>query len=637
MKVRWCIMGALALFTLATGLCSPRIVNELSLNSWQLTTLILILALPVGYNVLFTRYYHELYRIPGINLTHIILDLVVITGLIHFSGGSSSWLWPAYLIITIEASILLNKPYHVWIIGALGSLLYGLLLFTEHTQLLSSTMMPSSIATKDQTVAFLVILWSWVCFLNAIVSLVGALLMKIVRQQTAEAIASEKRLSYMAHHDVLTGLPNRTRFVERAEQAKTMAKREKTQLAFLFLDLDRFKAINDTLGHAVGDQLLCTISKRLVGMVRESDIVCRLGGDEFAMMLTNVENTAALQKLTNKIISKISEPIFIAGHEILTTCSIGISLYPQHGTLLENLLQQADAAMYSAKEHGRNNYQLFTPDMDNKSDKRLTMEHSLRKALEQNEFELYYQPKVNIETGEVISLEALLRWNHPELGIILPGDFIPLAEETGFIFPIGEWVLRQVCKQSRSWQKNSQLHIRIAVNISGRQLHLHNFVQRVNDILCETGLDPKLLELEVTENVIMQNPESAVNSLNRLADKGILISIDDFGAGYSSLAHLQRSSISTLKISKIFIQNLENSEQDAAIAQTIINIAESLNLKVIAEGVETPGQLSFLKHNHCNEIQGYLYSAPIPEKSIPKLLGENSANQTRTTAYQVQI
>ncbi len=738
-KTRWQLLGVIALYCLAACVFFLNTNYGFFLSYQQIVFLALSMTLVISYNLIFSLYYEKLQHLPWIDYLHILLDLLVITGLIHFSGGSSSWFWPVYLIITIEAAMLLDKVRCVWVIGFLGSLFYGALLLGEQTKILAPVLMPASISTCDQSLPCVILMWSWVCFLNATVAFVCIFFMKIIHQQAQEARAretrlssflehahdlifsftqnghivyankawqeqlgynpaeehihinqvmdneqlmscqskfsklmhgegiepcevtllssngqtiavegsitcgqpilegepllwamcrniterkqSEERLRFLAHHDTLTGLANRSCFLECAEQAKNMAKREKGKLAFLFLDLDRFKTINDTLGHSVGDQLLCAISQRLLGTVRESDLVSRLGGDEFAIMLTNIDSIGAIEQLASKIIRTIAQPLAIDKHELFITSSIGISLYPHDSTSLENLIKQADIAMYSAKNRGRNRYQLYQSSMDHEANKRLIMEQGLRKALEHDELEIYYQPKVNIKSGKVIALEALLRWHHPDLGLVLPADIIPLAEETGLIIPIGEWVLRQVCRQSRLWQQQGQEPLRIAVNLSGQQIQQRDFVERIKDIMHETTIQPEMLEFEISEKLVMQNQEFAVIMLNTLHNLGFQISIDNFGTGYSSLVHLMKHfAVNTLKIDKSFIQDLENNDKDAAIASAIIDMGNRLNINIIAEGVETAGQLSFLKTQCCTEIQGYLYSEPLPAHAIPEML-----------------
>jgi diguanylate cyclase (GGDEF)-like protein len=438
----------------------------------------------------------------------------------------------------------------------------------------------------------------------------------------------------MAHHDLLTGLPNRLFFADRLRQAQALAKRQQQQCAVLFLDLDRFKIINDTLGHTVGDQLLQEVAKRLRHCVREVDTVARLGGDEFAIVLVNLHNEVEAGQVAAKILANLAKPVTIDTHELFITTSIGVSLYPLHGDETDLLIKRADVAMYQAKSLGRNNFQLYDRAMDHDSERRMMLERGLRKAIEREEFRIFYQPKIDAETGQVTALEALIRWEHPEMGLLAPAEFIALAEETGLIHPIGEWVLRKACRQNREWQDLGLPKIRVAVNLSGFQLQQRNMTEMIVQILAETGLAGEYLELEITETVIMQNPEFAVGVLSRLRDFGIHISIDNFGTGYSSLAHLKRFSINTLKIDKTFVRNIELNSTDAAIATAIISMGTSLNLNVIAEGVETAGQFAMLKDRQCAEMQGYLFSRPLPAEQMTLFLREGNAALPGATKSQ---
>ncbi len=446
----------------------------------------------------------------------------------------------------------------------------------------------------------------------------------ICRDVTARRRAQEQ-LYHMAHHDLLTGLPNRLFFADRLRQAQALARRQKQQCAVLFLDLDRFKIINDTLGHAVGDQLLQEAARRLRSCVREIDTVARLGGDEFAIVLVNLHAPGDAEQVAAKILANLAKPVLIDTHELFITTSIGISVFPLHGEDADLLIKRADVAMYQAKSLGRNNFQLYDRTMDLDSERRMVLERGLRKAIDREEFRIFYQPKIDAETGQVTALEALLRWEHPEMGLLSPADFISLAEETGLIIPIGEWVLRKACRQNREWQELGLPRVRVAVNLSGFQLQQRNLVEMVGVILAETGLPGEDLEFEIAETVIMQNPEFAVAILGQLRELGIHISIDDFGTGYSSLAHLKRFSINTLKIDKTFVRNIEVNSTDAAIATAIISMGTSLNLKVIAEGVETAGQFNMLRDRQCDEMQGYLFSRPLPADQVADYLRGGNA------------
>lgn len=433
----------------------------------------------------------------------------------------------------------------------------------------------------------------------------------------------EEQIKQQAFYDALTGLPNRRLLHKQISSALRQAKRSGKPMAVMFLDLDRFKYINDTLGHTVGDQLLRDVSKRLKLCVRDSDTVARLGGDEFTILLPRITDLEDATSVAERIIETLASPFFLQGFEFFLTVSIGISLFPDDGENLETLIKHADTAMYHAKENGRNNYQLYTDEMHDRAMKRLVMENALRKALERDEFTLHYQPIVKIHTNEITGMEALLRWNHPELGNVSPASFIPLAEETGLIVPIGEWVLRTACAQNKAWQNAGFKPLQVSVNFSAIQFLDPGLTDMVKEVLEDTGLSPQWLDLEMTES-IMQNPESAIRSLTKLRAMGINISLDDFGTGYSSLSYLKRLPINTLKIDKSFIRDITNDPDNASIATAIITMAHSLRLKVVAEGVERPEQLGQLMVMQCDKMQGYLFSKPLPAEEFVNLLDKDN-------------
>jgi diguanylate cyclase (GGDEF)-like protein/PAS domain S-box-containing protein len=431
---------------------------------------------------------------------------------------------------------------------------------------------------------------------------------------------AEETIRRLAYHDALTDLPNRALFEDRLNLAMAQSRRMGEMLAVMFLDLDSFKVVNDTLGHSAGDKLLQAVASDIAKLVREGDTVARVGGDEFTLLLAGIAGPEDATDVSQRILDSLRQPRTINGTEFRTTGSIGITTFPADGDDGETLLRNADTAMYRAKERGRDNYQLYTASMNAKMMERLAVEQDLRHALERKELTLFYQPIVSVETGQVTGAEALLRWNHPQRGIITPDEFIPLAEETGLIVEIGESVLREACLQLRAWRKEGLPVEVIAVNLSARQLQQEDLVQRVADILSETGVSPDLLQLEITEGAAMKNVDHAIAMLRQLGQMGIEITIDDFGTGYSSLTYLKRLPIDAVKIDRSFVRDLEHDASDATIVSTVIAMAENLNLNVIAEGVETEAQLEFLRERGCNEYQGYLFSRPLPAAEFAKVV-----------------
>jgi len=443
-----------------------------------------------------------------------------------------------------------------------------------------------------------------------------------LEKEVSERKIAEERLTHLANHDHLTNLPNRLLFIDRLTQVLTRLPYRKRQAAVLYLDLDHFKQINDTLGHPVGDLLLVSVSERLKSCVRSGDTVARLGGDEFAIILVDMARAEDVSKVAQKIVDTMSKLFTVTGYELFVTTSIGISLYPSDGEDAETLMKKADTAMYRAKGQGRNNYQLYSSALNANAFERLTMETSLRQALERGEFLLHYQPQIDLNTEQIIGVEALLRWNHPDLGLVSPAKFIPITEETGLIVPIGEWVLRTACAQNKAWQNAGIPPIAVSVNLSARQFQQKNLVEVVNKALKESGLNPKYLELELTESILMQKEGPIITMLNELSSIGIELSIDDFGTGYSSLGYLNRLPIHTLKIDQSFVNSVTKNPNDAVIVSTIITLAHSLHLKAIAEGVETAAQAEFLRSLQCDRMQGFLFSKPLPAHEVTKLLAE---------------
>jgi diguanylate cyclase (GGDEF)-like protein/PAS domain S-box-containing protein len=433
----------------------------------------------------------------------------------------------------------------------------------------------------------------------------------------------EERVRHLAHHDFLTDLPNRMLLSDRITQAISLAQRNDAQVAVLFLDLDRFKNVNDSLGHTIGDKLLQEVARRLRACVRATDTVSRLGGDEFVILVPGVPDAGDVAVMAQKVLEVVSEPYSIESHELISSPSIGIAVYPTDGPDVEALLRNADAAMYHAKESGRKNYQFFTPDMNARAVERLSMERSLRRALERGELQLHYQPQYEIATGRIVGMEALVRWEHPDMGLVSPGRFMPFAEESGLILPIGEWVLQEACRQNRAWQEAGLPHVRVAVNISAVQFRQPGFADSVQRALAHTGLAACYLELEVTESVIMHDAERVTQALALLKQLGLELAIDDFGTGYSSLSYLKRFPIDRLKIDQSFVRDLTTDRDDAAITSAIIALTRNLGLKTIAEGVETREQLEFLRAHGCDEVQGFLFSRPVETDACPaRLAGE---------------
>ncbi|OUL29531.1 diguanylate cyclase [Nostoc sp. T09] len=430
----------------------------------------------------------------------------------------------------------------------------------------------------------------------------------------------EERIRYQALHDVLTGLPNRLLFNELLDKALPNATRSRESLAVMFLDLDRFKVINDTLGHTLGDILLKSVAQRLKDCLRTGDTVARWGGDEFTILLPKVNYLEEVKQVAQRILQALENPFEIEGHELYVSASLGIALLNDHSHNAETLIQHADAALYYAKDAGRNNYQLYTTSLSTKTPELLTLEKSLRYALERNEFMLYYQPRVNIATGDITGMEALLRWQHPEMGLVAPNVFIPLAEESGLIVPIGEWVIRTACRQNKAWQQAGLPSLTVAVNLSLKQFRQPNLVEILASILQETGLEPKFLELEITESTAIEDLEFTRNVLENLKQMGIYLSIDDFGTGHSSLSRLQLLPLHHLKIDKSFIQELTTDHKVAHIVKAIVVLGQSLGLRLTAEGVEKPEELEFLRSINCEDVQGYLFYRPLCAQKITEIL-----------------
>jgi diguanylate cyclase (GGDEF)-like protein len=409
-------------------------------------------------------------------------------------------------------------------------------------------------------------------------------------------------------------------FRDRIGVALAHARRARRAVAIMFLDLDQFKLVNDTLGHTVGDGLLQAAAARLVSCVRADDTVARMGGDEFTILLSDIPDTRGAATVAQKVLDSISQPIEVDGHELYVSTSIGIAMFPDDGMDAETLLKNADRAMYRAKELGRNNYQFATYAIAQRAAARLSIERNLHHAFDRKEFVIHYQPMIEIGTRQVVGAEALIRWMSPELGLMSPDEFIPVAEETGLIFPIGEWVLRTACAQMKSWHKAGHNELNVAVNLSARQFQQRDLIATIERILEETGLPASSLDIEITESTAMHNADLSLSIMTRLKQMGVRISIDDFGTGYSSLSYLKRFPIDTVKIDQNFVRDLAQGTNDGAIISAVISMARALKLRVVAEGVETEDQLAFLRRQHCETIQGFLYSRPLPAEEFEAVL-----------------
>lgn len=442
----------------------------------------------------------------------------------------------------------------------------------------------------------------------------------VIRRVKNTTLESE----YLATHDGLTGLPNRVLMLDRMEHELFRATRNKRLVGVMFLDLDRFKTINDTLGHSVGDMLLIAVAERLSKVVRASDTVARLGGDEFVIVLEDVENTDQIARLAEKIVSCMRKPLRTEHHELFTSTSIGISLFPSDGDNANELLKNADAAMYHAKENGKNNYQFYSTEMSDRAVTRLRFETGLRRALEKHEFTLLYQPIIAVDSAQLTGVEALIRWQSEDYGLVQPDDFIPLLEETSLIIPVGEWVLTQVCKQAQTWMHDLDLpeHFRISVNISSRQFTPGVLAPHIEDLIRMHKLPPKMLELEITESLLMHNEETALRTLERLRQSGVELAIDDFGTGYSSLSRLKHYPISRIKIDRSFMQEIVSQGSDETIVIAILALARGLGLSVVAEGIETAMQFQCLRKHGCAEAQGFLFSRPVSAQDMTALLSQ---------------
>ncbi|MDQ2078023.1 EAL domain-containing protein [Marinimicrobium sp. ABcell2] len=457
--------------------------------------------------------------------------------------------------------------------------------------------------------------------ISAICDLDGAIKHYVcVGQDITDIKQNQERMETLAYYDQLTGLQNRLLFKEQLRGALSMAEREKHHLALMYLDLDHFKRINDTLGHEAGDQLLIEVATRLRRCLREEDCVARLGGDEFAVLLKHVDSAQYCFVVASKIIGALNRPMMLVGQEVVVGTSIGITVAPDDGRDPDGLMKNADLAMYQAKYQGRNSFRFYTPEMNLEVESRLNLERDLRQAIRNNEFELYYQPQIDMRSGEIVSAEALIRWHHPERGLVQPDDFIPVAEDSGLIVPIGRWVIRTACQQAKTIQKSLDQNVKIAINVSARQLNDADFVEDFTSVVREIRLDANCLELEITESTLMADTDVVLDRLNRLRELGVSLAIDDFGTGYSSLSILKRLPVDSLKVDRSFVQDLPDDDEDRAITSLIVAMANSLNYKVVVEGVESAAQLDFLEICGCDFAQGFYFSKPVPASELMRLL-----------------
>lgn len=458
-----------------------------------------------------------------------------------------------------------------------------------------------------------------------------------LKSEIADRKKAEKHISHIAFHDSLTNLPNRFLFLDRLSMYINHIRRNQGKAAILFLDIDDFKRINDTLGHSTGDILLKGVADKISGCIRNTDsvshqtiydvatsTVARLGGDEFTILLTDIIDSQCVLKVVQRLIESLSHPFQLNSSEVFITVSIGIAICPDDGEDADTVIKNADTAMYDAKNRGKNNFQFFKESMNTRSLKSLTLENDLRKAIERNELLLYYQPRIDVQTGNIVSMEALVRWEKPDEGLVSPAEFIPVAEDTGLIIPMGKWILRTACSQNKAWQESGLPPICVSVNISGKQFQQDNFIPTILDALKSSYLDPRYLELEITENVLMHNAKITIDMLSTFKKMGIRISMDDFGTGYSSFSYLKRFPLDIIKIDKSFIEDIPENTDTATIVTAILSMAHSLNLTVVGEGVETRQQLDFLRDYECDEVQGFYFSRPLPAKKVTEMLEKST-------------
>jgi diguanylate cyclase (GGDEF)-like protein len=563
---------------------------------------------------------------PSLTLPQIVTANVVLMQAAYFAGPLRGLYLTMYLVIYVFGIFRLSTRQFAMLCA------FSLVLYAAMIGLLM-ILRPETVDLRVEALQWLVLagVLPWFAVVGGQIST----LRQRLRTTNRDLEQSLQHIERIASRDDLTGLPNRVLFNQYLVHAIGQAKRNRDRLAVVFVDLDRFKNVNDGLGHDAGDQALREIAARLRANLRESDVVARLGGDEFVILIENIGKGACLDQVTQKILACCAEPLKLRGQEFIVSASLGVSLYPDDADDAAALMKNADIAMYRAKDRGRNAAELYSPQMRHDAERRLQMESALRRALERDEFVLHYQPKVAIDSGHITGFEALVRWRHPQSGLVGPDKFIAAAEENGLIVPLGEWVLRTACRQAALWHQSGLRTGKVAVNLSARQFRAKGLLNTIRDVMEQTGLPPSLLELEITESVVMQDPDQAARLLDDLRNAGITLALDDFGTGYSSLSYLKRFPFDHVKVDRSFIRNLPDDAEDCAITKAIVAMAHSLKLKVIAEGVEHVAQHEFLAQLGCDELQGYLISRPVPRDDMERLLREGDARSPGTAPFQV--
>jgi len=642
----WLLGGA---FSMGTGIWSMHFIGMLAFSlpvpmgyDVPVTLLSMVIAIVVSGFALYTVSQEKL-ALRNLLIGGVLMGLGIAA--MHYTGMAAMQTSPpiqydpllfiASIVIAIVASLaalaiaFALRTDSVWMIYAkyVAALIMGIAITGMHyTAMAAANFAPDTICLTGPVVdnSWMAGTIAAVTFLilstTRVLSAYDARMASRTAHMAAKLQSVNAELKHMVLHDALTQLPNRLLVEDRIGQAIGACRRSGGRCAVMFVDLDRFKAVNDSLGHFVGDELLRSVAERLRTAVRADDTVARLGGDEFVVLLRHVAHADDTFLVARKIIESLNTPIRVQAHELLVTPSVGITLYPDHGITAQNLINNADAAMYFVKKSGRNAFRLFEPQMSTFFPDRLALEADLRKAFDRREFELHYQPKVDVHSGETTGMEALVRWRHPQRGLVGPSEFVPLAEETGLIIPLGNWVLREACRQNKAWQDRGLPPLRTAVNISAAQLRHDDLADGVALALRETGMEARYLELEITETAVMQNAQAALMTLDRLSHMGIHLAIDDFGTGYSSLSYLKRFPINTLKIDASFIRDISSDRNDALIVQAIIAMAHSMQLEVVAEGVEDKTQLGFLQSLGSDQYQGFLHSKPLAPAEFERFL-----------------